>query len=123
MPRNFGRVAIKQPGANCGGYFDVNSAHPLENPTPLSDFQQVLLILLIPASMCYMFGELIGDHRQGWAVLASMSVVFVPLVFEVVTADQAGNPEFTKIGVDQKASAAHSGGNIGGKEGHEPMTP
>lgn len=110
------QVAIKQLGTNGGGFFNVNSAHPLENPTPLSNFLQVLSILLIPASLCYTFGELIGDRRQGWAVLAAMSVVFVPLVFGVVAAEQAGNPEFARIGVDQQASVTHSGGNMEGKE-------
>ncbi len=110
------QVAIKQLGTNGGGFFNVNSAHPLENPTPLSNFLQMLSILLIPAALCYTFGELIGDRRQGWAVLAAMSVVFIPLVFGVVAAEQAGNPEFSKLGIDQMASATHSGGNMEGKE-------
>lgn len=110
------QVAIKQLGTNGGGFFNVNSAHPLENPTPLSNFLQVLSILLIPAALCYTFGELIGDRRQGWAVLAAMSVVFVPMVFGVVAAEQAGNPELSRIDINQTASATHSGGNMEGKE-------
>ena len=71
------QVAIKQLGTNGGGFFNVNSAHPLENPTPLSNFLEVLAILLIPAALCYTFGRMVGDTRQGWAILAAMTIVFV----------------------------------------------
>ena len=86
------QIAIKQLGTNGGGFFNVNSAHPFENPTPLSNFLEVLAILLIPAALCYTFGRMVGDTRQGWAVLAAMLVIFVPLTFGVIAAEQAGNP-------------------------------
>ena len=95
------QVAIKQLGTNGGGFFNVNSAHPLENPTPLSNFLEVLAILLIPAALCYTFGRMVGDRRQGWAVLAAMLVIFVPLLIGAFAAEQAGNPQFTALGVDQ----------------------
>ncbi|MBL9083757.1 MAG: potassium-transporting ATPase subunit KdpA, partial [Planctomycetales bacterium] len=110
------QIAIKQLGTNGGGFFGVNSAHPLENPTPLSNFLQVVAILLIPASLCYTFGLLVNDVRQGWALLAVMLVLFVPLVFACAAAEQYGNPRLTTAGVDQIASLAQSGGNMEGKE-------
>jgi K+-transporting ATPase ATPase A chain len=102
------QVAIKQLGTNGGGFFNVNSAHPLENPTPLSNFLQMLAILLIPAALCYTFGRMIGDTRQGWALLAAMLVIFVPLVFAGYAAEQAGNPWLP--------AATQPGGNMEGKE-------
>ena len=110
------QVAIKQLGTNGGGFFNANSAHPLENPTPLSNFLQLLAILLIPASLCYTFGELVGDRRQGWAILAAMSVVFVAMLGLTVIAEQQGNPRLTALGVDQTASELQAGGNMEGKE-------
>ena len=110
------QVAIKQLGTNGGGFFNVNSAHPFENPTPLSNFLEVLAILLIPAALCYTFGRMIGDRRQGWALLAAMLVIFVPLLLGAFAAEQAGNPQLTTLGVDQAASADQSGGNMEGKE-------
>ena len=110
------QVAIKQLGTNGGGFFNANSAHPLENPTPLSNFLQLLAILLIPASLCYTFGELVGDRRQGWAILAAMSVVFVAMLGLTVVAEQQGNPVLTALGVDQTASDLQAGGNMEGKE-------
>lgn len=110
------QVAIKQLGTNGGGFFNANSAHPLENPTPLSNFLQLLAILLIPASLCYAFGVLVGDRRQGWAVLAAMSVVLVALLGLTVVAEQQGNPALTRLGVDQTAGALQAGGNMEGKE-------
>ncbi|HEV7633718.1 MAG TPA: potassium-transporting ATPase subunit KdpA [Steroidobacteraceae bacterium] len=110
------QIAIKQLGTNGGGFFNVNSAHPLENPTPLSNFLQVLAILLIPAALCYTFGRMVGDRRQGWAVLIAMLVIFVPLTIGVIAAEQAGNPRLNEIGVDQTASATQAGGNMEGKE-------
>ncbi len=110
------QVAIKQLGTNGGGFFNVNSSHPLENPTPLSNFLQVLAILLIPAALCYTFGRMVGDTRQGWAVLAAMLVIFVPLTLGVTAAEQAGNPRFDTPGIDQAASDAQAGGNMEGKE-------
>lgn len=110
------QVAIKQLGTNGGGFFGANSAHPFENPTPLSNFLEVLAILLIPAALCYMFGHMVGDTRQGWAVLAAMLVIFVPLVFGGYAAEQAGNPRLDAVLVDQHASEAQPGGNMEGKE-------
>ena len=110
------QIAIKQLGTNGGGFFNVNSAHPFENPTPLSNFLQVLAILLIPAALCYTFGRMVGDTRQGWAVLIAMLVIFVPLTFGGYLAEQAGNPRLDSLGVDAVASDAHSGGNMEGKE-------
>ena len=110
------QVAIKQLGTNGGGFFNVNSAHPLENPTPLSNFLQVIAILLIPAALCYTFGEMVGDRRQGWVILTAMSVVLVPLLLVVYGAEQQGNPVLSKLGVNQMASDTQSGGNMEGKD-------
>ena len=110
------QIAIKQLGTNGGGFFNVNSAHPFENPTPLSNFLEVLAILLIPAALCYMFGKMVGDTRQGWAILAAMTVVFVVLLAVCVGAEQAGNPALATLGVDQTPSALQSGANMEGKE-------
>ncbi len=110
------QVAIKQLGTNGGGFFNTNSAHPFENPTPLSNFLQLLAILLIPASLTYTFGKLVGDTRQGWAVLAVVLIIFLPLVVVTVTAEQQGNPVFTQLNIDQSASDMQSGGNMEGKE-------
>ena len=110
------QIAIKQIGTNGGGFFNVNSAHPFENPTPLANFVEMVSILLIAAALCHTFGKMVGDRRQGWAVLAAMSVVFIGLLFVCVGAEQAGNPAFARLGVDQAASALHAGGNMEGKE-------
>ncbi|MFN0195380.1 MAG: potassium-transporting ATPase subunit KdpA [Planctomycetaceae bacterium] len=110
------QIAIKQLGTNGGGFFNVNSAHPLENPTPLSNFLQLLAILLIPAALCYTFGEMVNDRRQGWVVLAAMTVVFVAMLGLCVVSEQQGNPAFSHLDVDQTAGEFHSGGNMEGKE-------
>jgi K+-transporting ATPase ATPase A chain len=110
------QIAIKQLGTNGGGFFNANSAHPLENPTPLSNFLQVLSILLIPAALCYTFGQMVGDRRQGWAVLIAMLVIFIPLTVGVIAAEQSGNPMLTAVGADQAASPTQAGGNMEGKE-------
>ena len=110
------QIAIKQLGTNGGGFFNVNSAHPFENPTPLSNFLEMLAILLIPAALCHTFGTMVGDTRQGWAILAAMSIVFVALVAVTVNAEQIGNPQLSALGVDQSASSFQSGGNMEGKE-------
>ncbi|NJD57446.1 MAG: potassium-transporting ATPase subunit KdpA [Nitrospirae bacterium] len=104
------QIAIKQLGTNGGGFFNANSAHPFENPTPLSDLLEMLAILLIPAALCYTFGKMVGDTRQGWALLVVMGILFVPFLTVCYTAEQAGNPLFTAIGVDPAA------GNMEGKE-------
>ena len=110
------QIAIKQLGTNGGGFFNANSAHPFENPTPLSNFLEMLAILLIPAALCYTFGVMVGDVRQGWVMLAAMTLVFVVLIAVTVPAEQSGNPALTALGVDQLASAEQPGGNMEGKE-------
>jgi len=110
------QVMIKQLGTNGGGFFNVNSAHPLENPTPVSNFIEVLSILLISAALCYTFGKLVRDTRQGWAVLAAMTVVFVALLAVAAWAENRGNPVLAGLGVDQSSSALQPGGNMEGKE-------
>ena len=109
-------VAIKQLGTNGGGFFNVNSAHPFENPTPLTNFLEMLAILLIPAALCYTFGKMVGDTRKGWAILAAMTIIFVACLAVTVWAEQRGNPAITELGVDQAASDLQSGGNMEGKE-------
>jgi K+-transporting ATPase ATPase A chain len=110
------QIAIKQLGTNGGGFFNVNSAHPFENPTPLSNFLELLAILLLPAALCYTFGKMVGDTRQGWAILAAMTIIFVVLVAVTVWAEQSGNPRLAALGVDQVQSATNLGGNMEGKE-------
>jgi K+-transporting ATPase ATPase A chain len=110
------QIAIKQLGTNGGGFFNVNSAHPFENPTPLANFLEVLAILLIPAALCYTFGKMIGDTRQGWALLATMTIVFVVLLAADYALEAPGNPVLTTLGADQVASATNPGGNMEGKE-------
>jgi K+-transporting ATPase ATPase A chain len=110
------QVAIKQLGTNGGGFFNANSAHPFENPTPLSNFLEMLSILLIPAALCYTFGKMVGDTRQGWAILAAMTIIFVVLLAVTVWAEQTGNPAVASMGVDVKQSNINPGGNMEGKE-------
>jgi len=110
------QIAIKQLGTNGGGFFNVNSAHPFENATPWSNFLEVLAILLIPAALCYTFGVMVGDTRQGWALLAAMTILlvcFIPLGLE---AEQRGNPSLIALGIDQQAGTGQPGGNMEGKE-------
>ena len=109
------QIAIKQLGTNGGGFFNVNSAHPFENPTPLSNFLELLSILVISGALCYTFGVMVGDTRQGWAVLAAMTVVFVGLLAVCVVAEQNGHV-FVQQGVDHTATGLQSGGNMEGKE-------
>jgi K+-transporting ATPase ATPase A chain len=108
--------AIKQLGTNGGGFFNANSAHPFENPTPFSNFLAMLAIFLIPGALCYTFGAMVGDTRQGWAILAAMTILFVGFLAVAEYQEQQGNPAFTALGVDQAASATQSGGNMEGKE-------
>ncbi|MBS1221663.1 MAG: transporting ATPase, subunit [Proteobacteria bacterium] len=107
--------AIKMLGTNGGGFFNANSAHPFENPTPLTNFFQMLAIFIIPGALCYTFGRMVGDTRQGWAVLAAMTVLFVVMAVGAITFEQQGNPLFA-AGIDQAASATQAGGNMEGKE-------
>jgi len=108
--------AIKQLGTNGGGFFNANSAHPFENPTPFSNFLAMLAIFVIPAALCYTFGSMVGDTRQGWAILLAMTLLFVGFLAVAEYAEQSGNPAFKALGVDQAASAMQSGGNMEGKE-------
>jgi K+-transporting ATPase ATPase A chain len=108
--------AIKMLGTNGGGFFNANSAHPYENPTALANFVQMIAIFMIPAALCFAFGRVVGDPRQGWALLAAMTVMFVLAVVALVPAEHAGNPLLAPIGVDQASSALQAGGNMEGKE-------
>ena len=92
------QIAIKQLGTNGGGFFNANSAHPLENPTPLSNFLEMLSILLIPAALCYTFGKMVGDTRQGWAILAAMTIVLVVLIGVAVLGRTERQPAAHAIG-------------------------
>ncbi|MET0983901.1 MAG: potassium-transporting ATPase subunit KdpA [Steroidobacteraceae bacterium] len=110
------QIAIKQLGTNGGGFFNVNSAHPFENPTPLSNFLEVLAILIIPAALCITFGHMVRDKRQGRAVLIAMFVIFVPLMLGLYVVEQRGNPRFDSLPIDQSAHVLQPGGNIEGKD-------
>jgi K+-transporting ATPase ATPase A chain len=103
-------------GTNGGGIFNANSAHPYENPTAFTNFLQMLAIFLIPAALCFSFGHLVKDMRQGWTVLAAMTILFVASVIAVTHFEQQGNPLLTTLGVDQVQSATQPGGNMEGKE-------
>jgi K+-transporting ATPase ATPase A chain len=108
--------AIKMLGTNGGGFFNANSAHPYENPTALSNFVQMLSIFLIPAALCFAFGIEVGDRRQGWAILATMTAIFVVAVIAITPAEQLGNPLLTPLGADQSLTSTQPGGNMEGKE-------
>jgi potassium-transporting ATPase potassium-binding subunit len=108
--------AIKMLGTNGGGFFNANSSHPFENPTPLSNFFQMIAMFLIPASLCFVFGRMVGDSRQGWAVLGAMTVIFLFMAVVATWAEQQGNPAIAALGVDQTHSVLQAGGNMEGKE-------
>jgi len=110
------QLAIKQLGTNGGGFFNVNSAHPFENPTALSNALEIYGLLLIPFALTYTFGRMVKDTRQGWTILGAMAVVFLPMLWLCVSQEQAGNPALASLHVDQIASAFQSGGNMEGKE-------
>jgi len=110
------QIAIKQLGTNGGGFYNTNSAHPYENPTPLSNFFEMLAILLIAGAVCYTYGTLVHDKRQGWAILAAMTIVFVAMLMIAVWAEYRGNPLYNQLGVDTVASDINPGGNMEGKE-------
>ena len=118
------QVAIKQLGTNGGGFFNVNSAHPFENPTPLANFLELLAILLIPAALCITFGRMVGDKRQGWALLAAMTLVLLAGLLATLWAEQRGNPRLSALGADERWLEAaggdplqtQAGGNMEGKE-------
>jgi len=108
--------AIKMVGTNGGGFFGANSSHPFENPTPISNFVQMLMIFVIPAGLMYTFGKMVGDTRQGWALFAAASVMFLVGVFVCYPVEQGGNPLLAKLGIQTTASATQAGGNMEGKE-------
>jgi len=110
------QIAIKQLGTNGGGFFNVNSAHPYENSTPFSNFLEVLSILLIAAALCYTLGRMVGDTRQGWALLAAMTIILVAFLAVCTWSEQQGNPLLRNLGIDQTAGTGQSGGNMEGKE-------
>jgi K+-transporting ATPase ATPase A chain len=110
------QIAIKELGTNGGGFFNVNSAHPFENPTPFLDFLEMLAILLISGALCYTYGKMVGDTRQGWAILVTMTIIMVAFLALAVWAEQGGNPAFGAMGVDQTQSNINPGGNMEGKE-------
>jgi K+-transporting ATPase ATPase A chain len=107
--------AIKMLGTNGGGYFNVNSAHPYENPTPLTDFLELLTILLIPAALCFTFGTMVKDHRQGWAILAAMFLLLAPMLYICAQQEQAGNPLLNRLTVGAHGETL-ADGNMEGKE-------
>jgi K+-transporting ATPase ATPase A chain len=108
--------AIKMLGTNGGGFFNANSAHPYENPTALTNFAQMLAIFLIPAGLCFAFGRMVGDHRQGWAVLGAMTLLFVAATVVIMGAEQQAHPALQALNVDQAAGVLQAGGNMEGKE-------
>jgi potassium-transporting ATPase potassium-binding subunit len=108
--------AIKMLGTNGGGFFNTNSSHPYENPTPLSNLFQMVSIFLIPAGLCFAFGRLVGDRRQGWAILAAMTLLFVVMAGSVIVAEHQAHPALAALGIDQQASPLQAGGNMEGKE-------
>jgi len=110
------QISIKQVGSNGGGFYNTNSSHPYENPTPLSNFLELLAIMLIPTALCYTFGVMVKDRRQGWAILAAMFIIFLPCLWAGIQIEQQGNPLLDKLGVDQRATAFQPGGNMEGKE-------
>jgi K+-transporting ATPase ATPase A chain len=110
------QVIIKQLGTNGGGFFNVNSAHPFENPTPLSNFVEMFALLVIPASLCVTFGKMVGDRKQGWAILAAMFIIFLPLLWLCVSQEQGPNPALSNLPIDHMPSALQAGGNMEGKE-------
>ncbi len=108
--------AIKMLGTNGGGFFNANSAHPFENPTPLTNFFEILSIFVIPAGLTYTFGKMVKDTRQGWAIFGAMAVLFLAGVFVAYASEQAGNPQIAGLGVESAATRTQPGGNMEGKE-------
>jgi potassium-transporting ATPase potassium-binding subunit len=108
--------SIKELGTNGGGFFNANSAHPYENPSPLTNLLEMLAIFIIPLALTHTFGKMVGDTRQGWAVLAAMLILFVALVLVAFHSERHGNPLIAQQGINQVTSAAQPGGNMEGKE-------
>jgi K+-transporting ATPase ATPase A chain len=107
---------IKELGTNGGGFMNANSAHPYENPTPLTNLLEMLAIFSIGAGLTHTFGKMVGDRRQGWALFAVMAILFLAGAAPAIWAEQRGNPQFSAMGIDQHATATQSGGNMEGKE-------
>jgi K+-transporting ATPase ATPase A chain len=107
---------IKELGTNGGGFFNANSAHPFENPTPLSNLFEMFLIFVIPGGLTYTFGKMVRDTRQGWALFAAFSVMFLIGVFVAYGFEQKGNPTLARLGLQTAASSDQPGGNMEGKE-------
>src|SRR5579885_3117169 len=107
---------IKEMGTNGGGFFNANSAHPYENPTPLTNLIEMIAIFVISAGLTHTFGAMAGDRRQGWALFAAMTLLFVAGAGVSIWAEQRGNPQFSAMGLNQHATASQSGGNMEGKE-------
>ncbi len=107
---------IKELGTNGGGFFNANSAHPYENPTPLTNFIELVAIFAIGAALTHTFGQMVGNRRQGWALFATMGLLFLMGVTVAIWAEQKGNPQFATMGINQHASVTQSGGNMEGKE-------
>ena len=110
------QIAIKMLGTNGGGFFNANSAHPFENPTPFSNFIENLSLLIIAAALCYTFGRMIGSARKGIAILTAMTILFLPFVGIAIWSEAGGNPAFSSLGIDQNMTHAQPGGNMEGKE-------
>jgi K+-transporting ATPase ATPase A chain len=111
------QASIEMIGTNGGGFFNANAAHPLQNPNPLTNFFETLMILLIPASLCYTFGKLVGNTHQGWSLLIAAFLIFIPMTFLTLDTEQQGNPKITNMGISQKSMDNLSpGGNMEGKE-------
>ena len=110
------QIAIKQLGVNGGGFFNTNSAHPFENPTPFTNLIEIIAILLIPAALCYSFGRMAGAGRKGISILVAMTLIFVPLLGFAIWAELGGNPAFDSMGIDQATTDLQPGGNMEGKE-------
>jgi len=110
------QIAIKQLGVNGGGFFNTNSAHPFENPTPFTNFIEIITILLIPAALCYSFGRMVGAGRKGVSILIAMTLIFLPLMGLAIWAEFGDNPAFTALGVNQNTTDLQPGGNMEGKE-------
>lgn len=110
------QVAIKQLGTNGGGFFNANSAHPFENPTPFSNFLECLAMVLIASALCYTFGTLINDRREGWSLLIAMTIIYIPLTLFGIQQEQAPNPLLDELHIEQSRTSFQSGGNMEGKE-------
>jgi K+-transporting ATPase ATPase A chain len=110
------QIAIKQLGVNGGGFFNTNSAHPFENPTPLSNFIEIIAILLIPSALCYSFGRMVGAGRKGVSILIAMTLIFLPLLGLAIWAESGGNPALSGLSIDQTTTDLQPGGNMEGKE-------